>query len=176
MIEPIQKKEEPAASKGRQLKERYEGHAKVTGTARYAADFALPRLVYGFVVQSTIANGTIVSIDRTVAERSYGVLSVLTPFNAPKLPVVPAQTPGSHSLSLLPDTSVFYNGQPIGIVVATSLDAARQAAAQLQVTYRPLPAKLDFMGRLNEARPPRQPGRDPADTGRGDFEALMGKD
>lgn len=175
MIEPIQKKEEPAASKGRQLKERYEGHAKVTGTARYAVDFALPRLVYGFVVQSTIANGTIVSIDRTVAERSYGVLSVLTPFNAPKLPVVPTQTPGSHSLSLLQDTSVFYNGQPIGIVVATSLDAARQAAAQLQVTYRPLPAKLDFMGRLNEARPPRQPGRDPADTGRGDFETLMGK-
>ena len=83
----------------KQLVHRYDGIAKVTGKAKYAAEFtesfAKKDLLYGYIVQSTIANGTVASIDRTAAEHSSGVIAVITPFNAPKLPTAsgPAQPP-----------------------------------------------------------------------------------
>ena len=73
-----------------QLDHRYEGISKVTGTAKYVAEFTQPfprkDLAYAFIVQSTIPSGTIASMDQNAAERAPGVLAVLTPFNAPKLP------------------------------------------------------------------------------------------
>ncbi len=174
MSSPAQKEDDPR-SRNRQLTERYDGPAKVTGTAKYATEFAVPGPVYALIVQSTIANGSIASIASVSAERAYGVLAVLTPFNAPRLPAIDPRAPGHHNLSLLQDTDVHYNGQPIAVVVATSLDAARKAAAMIRIVYRPQPAKLDFMGRLAEARPIRQPGREPADSARGDFDACMAK-
>lgn len=76
--------EDGARPRLRQLKERYDGCAKVTGSARYAAEFQVPGAVYAFMVQSTIIPmGTIRSIDRAAAECAHGVLAVLTPFNAP---------------------------------------------------------------------------------------------
>jgi xanthine dehydrogenase YagR molybdenum-binding subunit len=159
----------------RHLKERYDGRAKVTGAAKYAAEFPVSGVVYAFLVQSTIPNGTIASIDRTAAERASGVLAVLTPFNAPRLPVVLSQPPARHNLTVLQNTEVHYNGQPIGLVVATSLDQARHAATLLLIAYSPKPAKLDFVGRLAEARPLKQAGREPADTSRGDLGACMAK-
>ena len=49
---------------------RVDGPAKVTGAARYAAEFSLPDLAYGAIVQSTIAKGRITGIDAAAAERA----------------------------------------------------------------------------------------------------------
>src|SRR5271170_6459356 len=91
----------------KQLGHRYEGIAKVTGKARYAAEFAEPfsksDLVYAYIVQSTIPSGAIVSIDRVSADRAPGVIAILTPFNAPKLNPGPPQPPARRNLSLLQD-------------------------------------------------------------------------
>ena len=57
--------------------DRVDGRLKVTGGARYAAEFPLAKLAHGFVVQSTIAAGQITQIDTTAAERSPGVVFVL---------------------------------------------------------------------------------------------------
>ena len=161
----------PAA---RRLKQRYDGRAKVTGTTRYSAEIRIPRLACALIVRSTIANGVIASTDRNTAERAYGVLAILTPFNAPRLPTYPPeQTRGN--LTLLQNTDVNYSGQPIAVIVATSLDAARYAATLLDIKYRPQPAKLDFMGRLNEARRLKGTFREPVDTQRGDLERSMAK-
>ncbi|HTV07965.1 MAG TPA: xanthine dehydrogenase family protein molybdopterin-binding subunit [Candidatus Aquilonibacter sp.] len=158
---------------------RYDGIAKVTGTAKYAAEFKEPfpkqDLVYAYVVQSTIPCGTVKAIDAKAAERAPGVVAVLTPFNTPKLQVGPPKPPGKRNLSLLQDKEVHYNGQPIAVVVARSLPEAWQAARMLKITYDEQPAKLDFMGRLNEARPPKNPGKDPAKKVRGDVEAAQRK-
>src|SRR5579875_790043 len=144
---------------------RYDGIAKVTGTAKYAAEFREPfprkDLVYAFIIQSTIPAGTVRSIDTHAAERASGVLHILTPFNAPKLPVGPPKPPGKRSLSVLQDNQVHYNGQPIAVVVARTLVEAMEAARLLKITYDEKPAKLDFLGRLDEARPPKQPGKEP---------------
>jgi xanthine dehydrogenase YagR molybdenum-binding subunit len=42
---------------------RVDGAAKVTGKAKYAAEFQVPNLAYGFIVLGTVAKGTIKSID-----------------------------------------------------------------------------------------------------------------
>ena len=159
-----------------QLDHRYEGISKVTGTARYVAEFTGPfpkDMAYGFVVQSTIPNGTIVSIDQKAAERAPGVIAVLTPFNAPKLTAGPPQPPARRNLTVLQDNRVHYNGQPIAIIVASSLVEASQAARLLKIQYAEQPAKLHFRERLNEARPPKSAGKNPAVKKRGDVDAAM---
>jgi xanthine dehydrogenase YagR molybdenum-binding subunit len=99
--DPKQAQPKPAPkTTPRQLPYRYDALAKVTGRAKYSAEFSQPfpkdDLVYAFIVQSTIANGSIASIDRTAAERAPGVLAVLTPFNAPKVSVPPPQPVGAR--------------------------------------------------------------------------------
>lgn len=66
---------------------RYDARAKVTGAAKYAVEFVPPAdPAYAYMVQSTIPRGRITSIDEGAAMKSSGVLAVMTPFNAPKLP------------------------------------------------------------------------------------------
>jgi xanthine dehydrogenase YagR molybdenum-binding subunit len=159
-----------------QVDHRYEGIAKVTGTAKYVAEFTGPfpkGMAYGFVVQSTIPHGTIVSIDQKEAERAPGVIAVLTPFNAPKLTTGSPQPPARRNLTVLQDNQVHYNGQPIAIVVASSLVEASQAARMLKIQYAEQPAKLHFRERLNEARPPKSAGKNPAVKKRGDVDAAI---
>jgi xanthine dehydrogenase YagR molybdenum-binding subunit len=163
----------------KQLGHRYEGIAKVTGKAKYAAEFSQPfpkaNLSYAYVVQSTIPNGTIVSIDRVAADRAPGVIAILTPFNAPKLSQGPPQPPARRNLSLLQNTDVNYNGQPVAVVVAKSLNEAKAAAVMLKFRYAPKPAQVNFMERLDDARWPKNPGKEPAGNHRGDFEAAFSK-
>jgi xanthine dehydrogenase YagR molybdenum-binding subunit len=154
---------QPLAST-RQLDHRYEGFLKVTGRAKYAAEFPVEKVAYAYVVQATIPSGTIASIDDAAASHSSGVYSVITPFNAPKLAV-----PGN--VNILQDTNVLFNGQPIAIVVARSLLEAQMAAKLLRIEYKDQPAKLDFNALLKNARPPKRGGA----TRRGDPDASLAK-
>lgn len=155
----------------RQLDHRYEGVLKVTGKAKYAYEFEVPNPAYAVMVQSTIPSGSLKAIDMTEAKSAPGVLAVLTPFNAPELPKPKPQPPARRHITVLQEKDIWYNGQPIAVVVAETLDQARYAASLLKVSYNREPAKLDFKGRLGEGRPPRQQGREPADTKRGDVAA-----
>jgi xanthine dehydrogenase YagR molybdenum-binding subunit len=171
--------QETAPTPAKQLEHRYEGIAKVTGKAKYAAEFTQPfpkaDLAYAFIVQSTIANGTIASIDRTAADRSPGVISILTPFNAPKLEQGPPQPPARRNLSLLQDKEVSYNGQPVAVIVARSLDEAKAAARLLKIKYISKPAQVNFKEKLGEARWPKNPGKEPPGNHRGDVQAGFAK-
>ncbi len=156
---------------------RYEGIAKVTGRAKYVAEFKEPfpskDLLYAYMVQSTIPSGTVTSMDQHAAERSPGVVAVLTPFNAPKLQVGKPQPPAKRSLTVLQDTNVDYNGQPIAVIVARSLNEAMAAAPLLNIKYNRKPALLDFEGRLGQARPPKQRSKDPNHENRGDIDQAL---
>ena len=180
-LNPGQQKASGIASDGakpapKQLAMRYDARAKVTGTAKYAGEFRAPTAaVYAFVVQSTIPSGSIASIDQAAATKSSGVLAVITPFNAPKLPPANPQPPARRHITVLQEREIFYNGQPVAVVVARSLPEAIQAASLLRITYRQTAAKLRFRERLGEARPPKFPGREPAAQTRGDLAAAMSK-
>ena len=75
---------------------RIDGRLKVSGAARYTADIPIAGVVYGVIVQSTIANGRTVSIDTAVAERASGVVAVFTHRNMPRMN--PRRSPGATSI------------------------------------------------------------------------------
>ena len=120
---------------------RVDGFAKVTGAAKYAAEFDAPGLVYGSVVTSTIAKGRIARIDLGAALRVEGVLDVLTHENRPTMAdndqaykddVAPQGSP----FRPLYDDRIMFNGQPIALVVAETSEIARFAASLARVEYR----------------------------------------
>jgi xanthine dehydrogenase YagR molybdenum-binding subunit len=151
--------------------DRIDGRLKVTGGARYAAEIPLENIAHTVLVQSTIGKGRIAEIDTSEAERSPGVLLVLTHRNAPK----PASTKASpnqpgEAFPLLQDDKVHYNGQHIGLVVAETFEQATHAATLLRIRYdeeRPV-TRLEAVA--DEAFVPEhfRAGSRPPDSRRGD--------
>ncbi len=160
---------------------RVDGGMKVTGGARYAAEFAPgPPLAHGVVVESTIARGRIVAIDTAPAEQAPGVLAVLTHRTAPKLPyrqhkavVDPAD---GERLHVLQDARVHHHGQPVALVVAETLEQATHGASLVRVTYRERPAVTDFARAATRGVPPGPGGKEagqPGGTRRGAAAAAL---
>ncbi|KQM88576.1 xanthine dehydrogenase [Sphingomonas sp. Leaf23] len=110
--------------------DRIEGPLKVSGQATYAAEFAQPGQVHGFVVGATIAMGRIVSIDTAEALAAAGVLTVVTHENAGPLGIG-----DDHKVPMLAGPQVDQLGQAVALVVADSFEAARAAARLVRVDY-----------------------------------------
>ena len=137
--------------------DRTDGLLKVTGQARYSAEFQLPRLVHAVLVQSTVPAGRITRVDTHVAQAMPGVLLVMTHENAPRLPNggKPAlEPPAGRVLSLLQDDQVHYNGQPVALVVGDTLEHAQAAARMVRVEVAQQPARLDFETARADAHSP----------------------
>lgn len=132
---------------------RVDGIAKVTGQAKYTAEFQVPHVSYGFLVLSTIAKGRIIAIDTEQAETAAGVVRVFTHLNAGRLGKAPtAGEPPGWAWPLQSDR-IFFNGQPIALVVAESYEEARHAARLVQVSYAAEPHVTDLDTVLADARP-----------------------
>ena len=102
---------------------RVDGIAKVTGAAKYAAEFNVPGLAFGSVVTSTIAKGRIARIDSSAALRVNGVLDVLTHENRPRMAdndqaYKDETAPAGSPFRPLYDDRIVFNGQPVALVVA----------------------------------------------------------
>ncbi|MDX3613196.1 xanthine dehydrogenase family protein molybdopterin-binding subunit [Streptomyces europaeiscabiei] len=140
---------QPQAAVGAPLS-RVDGRLKVTGQAKYAADFPhagttsrggtpIPvEVVHAVIVSSTVARGRITGIDTRAAEAQHGVLKVITHLNAPRLAYrdnpVSFPFPGRR-LRALQDDAVQFFGQPVAVVVATTLEAAQHAGDLVEVSY-----------------------------------------
>jgi xanthine dehydrogenase YagR molybdenum-binding subunit len=129
---------------------RAEGALKVTGQAKYAADASPPDLAYGVFATSSIARGRTTRVDIAEAEKAPGVLKVLTFHNMPKLRK-PVHPPAGQSLIPLQDDMLYYEGQPIALVAAESLEQAQQAARLVRAEYAPAAAEVDFREDLDNA-------------------------
>jgi len=139
---------------------RVDGIAKVTGRAKYAAEFQVPHLAYGFLVMSSIARGRISAIDTQAAQAADGVIQVFTHLNAGRLG--PAQSPGGPPQWAWPLQSdrIFFNNQPIALVVAETYEQARYASRLVKVSYEPEPHETDLYRVLDRAEPdPRTASR-----------------
>lgn len=147
-----------------QAANRIDGVLKVTGAASYATDFPVKNAAVGFLVKSTIAAGKIVEIDTSAAEKSPGVLAVVTHKNAPKL--ASANLRGG---AILQNDRVDFFGQNIGVVVAETFEQARYAAGLIKVKYEETNAKVDFEKHSKEAVKPK--AEDRQDMMRGNFDA-----
>jgi xanthine dehydrogenase YagR molybdenum-binding subunit len=140
---------------------RVDGHLKVTGSIRYAAEYPFPGLVYGALISSAIAKGTITAIDSRAAERSPGVLRVISHLNAPKIPGYEAKGGRSEGeIKTFADNRIFFNGQPIVLVVADTFERAKYAATLVKVQYKQEEHQTNLYANLQNAYKPWGDGSD----------------
>jgi xanthine dehydrogenase YagR molybdenum-binding subunit len=141
---------------------RVDGRLKVTGAARYTAEWEVPGLVYGAVVDSARAHGTVRAIDVQAARNAPGVLAVLTHENAPRLQPIPDKVGGTQfrgeggiteTRQPLQNATVEYAGQPLAVVVADTHERARYAATLVRVTYDEQPPELTMASASRTTQP-----------------------
>jgi xanthine dehydrogenase YagR molybdenum-binding subunit len=125
--------------------DRVDGRLKVAGGAKYSGEYKLPGLTYGVLVPATITSGTVTAMDIKAAQRAPGVLAVITPFNAPRVPgYQPHAARPVRGLKLFNDNQVHFNGQPIALVVAETFERATYAATLIRTSYEKQPFETDF--------------------------------
>ncbi|MYZ48407.1 xanthine dehydrogenase family protein molybdopterin-binding subunit, partial [Propylenella binzhouense] len=159
---------------------RVDGAAKVTGGARYAAEFAVPGLVHAALVASTVAKGLVAAIDIAAAAAAPGVLAVLTHENAMRLPYRPMERrpavdpKAGEQLKVLQGPEILFCGQPVALVVAESPEQAVHAAGLVAVREQPEPAAtaFDTDGAYSPSEASAKAGR-AGETRRGDAEAAF---
>ncbi len=148
--------------------DRVDGPAKVTGGAKYAAEFDAAGFVHAVLVQSTIASGTLSALDTAAASAMPGVLGILTPADMPKLTLDKA-APQTVLYPLLQDMAVQYNGQHLAVVVADTLERATEAAVAVRATYAETDAVTTMTQGMDHATVPKKfrDGQRPPDSTRG---------
>jgi xanthine dehydrogenase YagR molybdenum-binding subunit len=163
---------------------RVDGRLKVTGAAKYSAEYVVPDMAYAVLVGSTIAKGTIKSIDSKAAERAPGVMAVISYINAIKVPGY--QSDGGHPsepptngqpLRVFYDNKIVSNGQPVVAVVASSLEKAQYGASLVKIQYNKEQHRTDFKANVQNAVLPAQAKKNPksptADYDRGQADAYQ---
>lgn len=118
---------------------RIDGPQKVTGTALYTSDFHFPGMLYAVPVEATIANGRVVKLDKTAAEKMPGVKAIFHRGNIGKIfRSIPEQGFEGITEERRPpfeDDVVRYYGQYVALAVADTFETAKAAADAVRVTY-----------------------------------------
>ena len=157
---------------------RVDGKLKVTGAAKYAAEFNVPDLLYGYVVSSEIAKGKITEFDLSRAENLEGVIKVFTFENRPRTAwfdykykdqIAP---PGSPFRPLY-DGEILHNQQPIALVVAEDFETARFAASLVGVEYEVEPHETSLNENREEAYQPELRSNTPKPAVRGNAQEAF---
>jgi xanthine dehydrogenase YagR molybdenum-binding subunit len=140
---------------------RVDGHLKVKGEARFTAEFEIAGVAHAVLLYSTIAKGTVSKIDTDKAKRAGGVLEIFTYKNMPQMAAPPLvdimdlkKGMAASDLPILQDSSVHWDGQPIAIVVAETLEQAEHAASLVEVEYKSEVAAVSFEKIKAQAFPP----------------------
>jgi xanthine dehydrogenase YagR molybdenum-binding subunit len=128
---------------------RLDGPFKVTGAARFAAEFPMPDLVYAALAYSTIAKGRLTALDVSAAESAPGVVLVMTYRNAPRMKPGPvfltaAKAAAGDDLPIMQDDQIHWNGQPIAVILAETQEQADHAKSLIRATYAADPAITRF--------------------------------
>lgn len=157
---------QPQAAVGAPLS-RVDGRLKVTGQATYAAEHKVDGVVHAVIVDASIGRGRVTGVDTDAALAHPGVLRVIHHGNAPTLPY--RDNPGSNNLPgrklrVFQDDRVLFHGQPVAVVVATTLEAAQHGASLVKVEYEAEGSSTD----LHEAEP-----GPPDNYARGDVETGL---
>jgi xanthine dehydrogenase YagR molybdenum-binding subunit len=158
---------------------RVDGVAKVTGKAKYAAEFQVANVAYGFIVLGSVAKGAITAMDTREAEAAEGVIRVFTHLNAPRLgpktsteeaPPRGNREERDKSFRALQSERIYFNHQPVALVVAETYEQARYAARLVRVSYTEEPHSTDTEAVREQARAPAQ---GPPPRPRGNPEDVM---
>ncbi|MFW6068846.1 MAG: xanthine dehydrogenase family protein molybdopterin-binding subunit [Chloroflexota bacterium] len=125
---------------------RVDGIEKVTGAARYAADYNLPGTLYGKILRSPHAHARVVRVRKEKALALEGVRAVISVEDVPRVKHYGAPAPRSGSLvadQYIFDNKVRFVGDGVAAVAATSEEVAEEAVQLIEVEYEPLPAVFE---------------------------------
>ncbi len=127
---------------------RVDGPLKVTGRAMYASDHHFPGTLYAVPVCSTIAHGTIESLDAAAAEKMPGVKAVFRRENIGQLFRIKVSFGDEMSMideQRMPfeDDIIRYYGQYVALAVAETFEQAKAAADAVKVRYQTEPHEVD---------------------------------
>ena len=112
---------------------RLSGADKVTGKAKYTFDVNRPGMLYGRILRSEVAHGTITALDLSEAEALRGVKAA-----------TPLITPGKR---------VRYQGQEIAAIAAETDDIAKDAIRLIRYDYEELAHVVDVEEAMSEDAP-----------------------
>jgi CO/xanthine dehydrogenase Mo-binding subunit len=128
---------------------RPDGIPKVTGTAKYGADFSLPGMLYGKILRSPHAHANIKSIDTSKAESLPGVQAVVTAVDFPDQDfayIGPERAAANFwhiTRNILAREKALYEGHAVAAVAASDAATAARACALIEVDYETLPNVID---------------------------------
>jgi CO/xanthine dehydrogenase Mo-binding subunit len=126
-----------------------EGVDKVTGRARFAADYTLPGTLWATSLHSSVPHARIVSVDTSRAQTIPGVRAILTGADFPG--VLHGRV--LRDMPLLCGERVRFVGDIIAVVAADTVEAAEEAAAAIDVEYDELPAIFDPLAAIEPGAP-----------------------
>ena len=121
---------------------RHDGTDKVTGRAKYGADFEAAGVLFAKVLRSPHAHARIKSIDTSKAESARGVRAVITGADIP--------TDSAAARKVMAKDKALYKGHPVAAVAATSAHDAEQALALIEVEYEVLKAATEVRQAMAE--------------------------
>ena len=114
-----------------------DGPDKVSGRARFAADYGFRETLVGRVRRSPAAHARIKRIDTSKAETLAGVRAVVTGADvAASYGVLPIAM-NEHALA---KERVRYRGEPVAAVAAVDVETAAKALDLIEIEYEALPA------------------------------------
>src|SRR5437879_12803768 len=138
---------------------RPDGADKVTGRARFGADFNLAGQLIGRVLRSPHPHARIVSIDTSKAEALPGVKAVITrdDFADQSSEFIPAGEMMMNYKDVVRNVmareKALYEGHAVAAVAATSAIIARKALKLIDVTYEGLPHVIDVVEAMKPGAP-----------------------
>jgi CO/xanthine dehydrogenase Mo-binding subunit len=138
---------------------RHDGLDKVTGRAKYGADYSFPGMLHGKVLRSPYAHANIKSIKIDKALALPGVKAVLTSADLPQLADKMEQAGeqainmAQLSANILARDKVLYDGHAIAVVAAISPHVAEEALRLIEVDYEVLPPVMSVEEAMKPAAP-----------------------
>jgi 4-hydroxybenzoyl-CoA reductase subunit alpha len=130
---------------------RVDAKAKVTGQAKYAADYEVANMLWGFVKRSPYAHARIVNIDTKKAEKLPGVKAVTTgkDFGGFRW----GWSGPTRDEDPLAVEKVRYLYEGVAAVAAVDEDTAQEACDLIEVEYEPLPGVFTPFEAMEEGAP-----------------------
>ena len=133
---------------------RHDGNDKVTGRAKYGADFQASGMLFGKVLRSPHAHARIKSIDTSQALAMAGVKAVITGEDMPGA----NKTDAARGIQMASDnvmarSKAVYKGHPVAAVAAVNQHTAEAAMSLITVEYEVLPTVVDVRKAMEDDAP-----------------------
>ncbi len=124
--------------------------SKVTGRAVFTADLKFQGMLFAATIRSPKPHIKIIGIDDKTAKKIPGVVGIYYAKDIPGENTVPLVF---MDYPFLAEKEAKFEGQPVGLVVAESIEVAREAARAVRIKYKELPAVFDPLESMKKNAP-----------------------